>query len=374
MRFKLACWMGLVAVTGTACGSSNLFQCQSNDQCTLEGDAGVCQDNGFCSFPDTDCASGVRYGGSAPPGLAGMCVELAAGSGGETAGCVGANCVGTSSTTLGTSTSTGTSSGDAVTGSATTDAVSVTEPPVTSEPATTVDPETTSSSGNDTTTDESDTASSSGPGTTTTTTTTSTTTTTTTGDPLCPEVLDEFDNGVADEAPWIVWDTDPGDILELNNRLRFEVLSNTPGFSSIALTNVDMVDGYAVAHLSGLPQAMVAQFFLRVTDPSDSPRAEIVLSGNTRLEVRVNDIVTETLIISPAAEMWLEVYADGNDALYFAYSVNGNDFFLLGDVQGPLSIDDVHIVMMAGAHETFAGANHFVDVDDFEYCSHPFGS
>ncbi len=364
MKFELAGWLGLLTVFNTACGASTPFQCQSNDQCTLEGSAGVCQDNGFCSFPDTDCPSGVRYGESAPPGLAGMCVDLDAGSGGQTTGCVGSNCVETTSTTLDPSSSTVTSE-DPVTGSVTTEAISVTEPPTTSGLTTMVDPETTGSTTDEVTTDVSET--SSGPGT--------TTGTTTTGDPLCPEVLEEFDNGIVDEAPWTVIDTEPGNILELDGLLRFEVFGDTPGFSSIGLTNVDMVDGYAVAHLSGLPQAMAAQFFLRVTAPSDSPRAEIVLSGNSQLELRVNDITTDVLVVPPADEMWLEVYADGSEAIYFVYSSNGSEFLPLGDVQGPsLGLDDVHVVMTAGSHEAFPGPDHFVDVDDFEYCSHPFGS
>lgn len=372
MRLALACSVGLVAVFGTACSPSNIFQCQANDQCTLEGSEGVCQDNGYCSFQDPNCASGVRYADSAPPGLAGMCVEVSTETGGETTGCVGANCVGTSSTSLDT---TGSSGGSSSIGtSVTTEAVSVTAPSVTSELTTMVDPDTTSSTTDDPTSSGPETGSSSGSGPGTTTSTTSTTTTTT-DDPICPEVLDEFDNGVANEAPWIVWDTDPGDILEFNGHLQFEVFANTPGFSSIAMTNVDMVDGYAVAHLTELPQANAAQFFFRISDPSRSPRAEIVLAANTRLELRVNDIVTNTITIPPADEMWLEMYADASDALYFLYSVDGENFLPIDDIQGgALALDDVNLVMMAGAFEPFAGVDHYVAVDDFEYCSEPFGS
>ena len=36
---------------------------------------GTCEPNGFCSFPDTDCPSGSRYGEHAGAGLANTCVE-----------------------------------------------------------------------------------------------------------------------------------------------------------------------------------------------------------------------------------------------------------------------------------------------------------
>ena len=35
---------------------------------------GVCETNGYCSFPDTSCSSGQRYGTYAPATISGMCV------------------------------------------------------------------------------------------------------------------------------------------------------------------------------------------------------------------------------------------------------------------------------------------------------------
>ena len=46
------------------------FVCGSSDQCT---GGGVCQPVGFCSFSDTTCATGQRYG-TASGALAGVCV------------------------------------------------------------------------------------------------------------------------------------------------------------------------------------------------------------------------------------------------------------------------------------------------------------
>lgn len=53
------------------------FQCVGSDQC---GTDGVCEENGYCSFPATDCESGRRYGQSAVAGVAGVCVPLPEGS------------------------------------------------------------------------------------------------------------------------------------------------------------------------------------------------------------------------------------------------------------------------------------------------------
>jgi hypothetical protein len=50
------CWIGAAACAG---GS---FVCTDDSECrTREGD-GVCHVDGYCSFPDPDCASGLRFG------------------------------------------------------------------------------------------------------------------------------------------------------------------------------------------------------------------------------------------------------------------------------------------------------------------------
>jgi hypothetical protein len=66
-----------------ACGGS-AYSCLSNDQCSRDGEAGVCQPDGYCSFPDEACPSGQRYGEHAGKGLAGMCVSPADDDGTDT--------------------------------------------------------------------------------------------------------------------------------------------------------------------------------------------------------------------------------------------------------------------------------------------------
>ncbi|MGH1348492.1 MAG: hypothetical protein ACRBN8_43500 [Nannocystales bacterium] len=50
-----------VALGLTGCPSSQGFACEDDHQCVQSGQAGVCQANAFCSFPDADCPSGHRY-------------------------------------------------------------------------------------------------------------------------------------------------------------------------------------------------------------------------------------------------------------------------------------------------------------------------
>jgi hypothetical protein len=53
------------------------YQCSADRQCNSHGRAGVCElPQGACSFPDSRCASGKRYGTLDPPPFAGQCVPL----------------------------------------------------------------------------------------------------------------------------------------------------------------------------------------------------------------------------------------------------------------------------------------------------------
>ncbi|HSK01670.1 MAG TPA: lectin-like protein [Kofleriaceae bacterium] len=53
-----------------ACLRQTEFRCMSNDQCNP---GGTCQAAGYCSFADTGCTSGQRFGDSAGP-FSGECV------------------------------------------------------------------------------------------------------------------------------------------------------------------------------------------------------------------------------------------------------------------------------------------------------------
>lgn len=97
----------LVALAA-AC-QSNGFRCEDDSECTVQGVAGFCEDNGVCSFPDEECSSGRRYGQQAPAELAGVCVT---GGGGSSTGAASTEGTSTSpATTTSETTSTESSSG-----------------------------------------------------------------------------------------------------------------------------------------------------------------------------------------------------------------------------------------------------------------------
>lgn len=62
----------VAGVGGCTPFSGGSFVCADNAECT-EGGGGRCEANGACSFADSECASGQRYGDSAGS-LAGACV------------------------------------------------------------------------------------------------------------------------------------------------------------------------------------------------------------------------------------------------------------------------------------------------------------
>ena len=58
-----------LALVGCSPFGGGAFHCETSDQCT----GGTCEPEGFCSFPDTSCPSGRRFGELGGP-LAGTCV------------------------------------------------------------------------------------------------------------------------------------------------------------------------------------------------------------------------------------------------------------------------------------------------------------
>lgn len=64
-----------LAVSLTLGCRATAFACEGAQDCAAAGDAGVCQPDGWCSFPTDECPSGQRYGEHAGDGLAGTCVD-----------------------------------------------------------------------------------------------------------------------------------------------------------------------------------------------------------------------------------------------------------------------------------------------------------
>jgi hypothetical protein len=69
--------LGLALVCGCTSGA---FACEDDLGCGLDG---MCQADGWCSFPDDGCPSGQRYGEHSGGGLGGMCVDPFGTTGGE---------------------------------------------------------------------------------------------------------------------------------------------------------------------------------------------------------------------------------------------------------------------------------------------------
>lgn len=114
----------VVGMTLGGCGAAADFTCQSDVQCMAAG-PGVCQPDGYCSFPADDCPSGQRYGEHSGS-RSGQCVD----AGGDDVG--GTHGEGSTSTS-------------GVTGEATTPVLTSSEP--TTADATTGEPVTASSDG-----------------------------------------------------------------------------------------------------------------------------------------------------------------------------------------------------------------------------------
>ncbi len=81
-------WLVVLLLATGACAPDlpRSYTCVSTSQCVLGGIAGVCEPTGACSFPDTGCSGGRRYGDLGPPALAGTCIGTSSGADGGSDG------------------------------------------------------------------------------------------------------------------------------------------------------------------------------------------------------------------------------------------------------------------------------------------------
>lgn len=133
----IACAIATGVAPGLAC-TSDTFQCSASSDCVLDALQGHCESNGHCSFDDSACASGRRYGELAPGSLAGECVphDDTAGTGSATSSVGSGDSTTTSMTTESTSVAT------AVMTTSPTETTTVPAPTTTTAPTTTAGPST----------------------------------------------------------------------------------------------------------------------------------------------------------------------------------------------------------------------------------------
>jgi hypothetical protein len=65
----------LLLLTLVGCVKTGSFECDNSAQCTLNGVGGTCTVEGYCAFPDPNCASGMRFGDRSGP-TAGQCTSV----------------------------------------------------------------------------------------------------------------------------------------------------------------------------------------------------------------------------------------------------------------------------------------------------------
>jgi hypothetical protein len=77
--------MAIVVISALACDAFHqTFTCSMDTECVRAGVHGRCELARYCSFPDSNCPGGMRYGELAGPEVAGQCVLRASPDGGAT--------------------------------------------------------------------------------------------------------------------------------------------------------------------------------------------------------------------------------------------------------------------------------------------------
>lgn len=115
VRRKVA--VALLAGSVGGCTTTS-FTCSDDEQCTRNGQAGVCQSPGYCAFPDPDCGGEHRFGAHAGDDLAGACVGTSS-LGTSSAGATSSSSADTSSSVAPSSTESDDASSTSTSGSST---------------------------------------------------------------------------------------------------------------------------------------------------------------------------------------------------------------------------------------------------------------
>lgn len=323
----------MVALLAALPGCKGLtFACSDDVQCGADG---TCELDGWCSFPDTACESGRRYGDASGDGLGGACVELPSGTsttsepaGGPTSG-IGTSGVDDESTSTSTNPVTTTGATDPITTAGSSGATAVT----------TVDGSSTSEG------DE-----------------TSTGTTTGVVPEPCVGITDHFDDGTIDPY-WELYGPDGPEhtMEEADSSLRWEFVAGV--VEQLGIQRVlDTPFGRVRVHVTDVPSLPMAaaQIVLTVREYLGDEQYYFVWS-NGNFEVRDGNETLESL----AGVEWVEV-ANTDDGLVVSVSDDGITFDPEVTLGPGIDVNDTWIVLYGqtwtSATEAGTGAVDFIQV------------
>lgn len=302
-----------------------------------QGAFGMCQANGYCSFPDAECPSGQRYGELAGGGFAGLCVE-------DEAGTTGAPSVSTSTD--------GASSGPGDASTLGADSATTAGTHTSSGPAAS------SSDGDDTnTSSDGDTSSES----------------TTTGPSLnCSISSDDFEDGTIDQN-WMVVLSDF--IVEQDGALQITLSgSGTDGYPQLRRFPVpwDMNEGYIRVEVTVPPPIASAQMYIEMFDVDFGTIRFIMTDGDLEAQYAPDfgaPVVIESTLYDEEEHAWLQMRLE-DGMLYYETSTDGSSWQLFAESKIPLPVDTV-VPVLAGGNFMDVPNDLLVAAGSFEMCGNP---
>ena len=336
----------LGALLGWACAGGT-FTCQDDAACRLGAGAGVCQGDGYCSFPDDTCPSGQRYGEHAGDGKEHDCVAVDDGptSEGDTGG-VTATTNADDATATTTGASSPVSASNATGGSSDDD-----------DGDGDTDASTTGAAATDSTGPIDPTASSSGE--------------TTGGPPLDCSIDDEFDGPDLDMTVWGSWGSDEGvTVAQTDGVVRFTIATGPTG-----------IGGLITVPSIGVAESMVTVTVGAPPDPNTTVEQSFIMQGSgASVRVVLNDGIVQVVVWDGANNS--VPYSEAHDVQpgdRFRFTFTGGDVTVdmnLGQANWnelysgspPFDVDDVEVVARALSYENLAQPSS-VEVEAISVCA-----
>lgn len=324
----------LSALLGWACGAS-AFICEDDAACRFGTGAGVCQSDGYCSFPDDTCASGQRYGEHAGDGKERECVAI---DDAPTEGDTGATTTGASSP-VSASNATGGSTDDGE-GEGDTD-TSTTRGPTT-DPTTDPTGPTASSSGE-----------------------------TTEGPPLDCSIDDEFEGPALDMAVWGSWGSENGvTVVQTDGVVRFTIGTGDTG-----------IGGLITVPAIGVAESVVTVTVGAPPDQSTTVEQSFIMQGSGgSVRVVLNDGIVQVVVVDGPSS--IVPYSESHDVQpgdRFRFTFAGGDVIVDMDLGRaswnelhsgvpPFDLEEVQVVARALSYEDLAQPSS-VEVEAISVCA-----